>query len=399
MPAKSAMQWASVIATERGLTEAIAQGADRLLEALGGREPDLIVAFIGKQYAPHFVTLPGLLRREFDNAVLFGCLGLSVIGGGKECEEEPAVALMGAVLPDVRVRGTYLNQQSLPPIYAEPKLWESTLHVGGDIPECLLMLADAFTFPSEVFLKGLDRAYPATMKIGGLASGMEQTGTPCLLLNDNVYSSGVVVISLSGDIKVDAIVAQGCRPIGEPMFANATHENLILELDGKVPREVLTGLYSNLSRADRKLFTDSLFIGVATEAQREQYRAGDFLIRTILGLDPHSGALWINSHVPKNSVVQLHLRDAQTSAFDLEQLLKRYRASPESSKAAGAILMSCLGRGAQLYGHPDHDSNAFKQHLGDVPIAGFFGNGEIGPVHGGTHLHGYTSVFGVFRQK
>lgn len=399
MPVKPAMQWASVIATERGLTEAIAQAADRLLEALGGREPDLVMVFVGKQYAAHFVALPGLLRREFETATLFGCLGISVIGGGRECEEQPAISLVGAVLPDVRLHALHLDEHTIPPTYAEPKLWESTLRLSGATPECFLLLADAFSFPNEAFLKGLDRSFPNTIKIGGLASGMEQADTPCLLLNNNVHSSGVVMLALLGDIQVDAIVAQGCRPVGEPMFANATHENLILELDGKVPREVLTDIYSSLSRADRKLFTDSLFIGVAMEMQREQYQAGDFLVRSILGLDPHSGALWVNSHVPKNSVVQLHLRDAQTSAFDLEQLLKRYRASPAANKAAGALLLSCLGRGAQLYGHPDHDSNALKQYIGDVPIGGFFSNGEIGPVRGATHLHGYTSVFGIFRQK
>jgi small ligand-binding sensory domain FIST len=299
----------------------------------------------------------------------------------------------------VQIRGVHLNQHTIPPTYAERNAWESSLQITGAAPDCLLLLADTFSFPSEDFLKGLDRNFPQTIKLGGLASGMEQAETACLLLNETVYQSGVVSLALSGNIKVDTIVAQGCRPIGEPMFANATHENLILELDGKVPRDVLTELYATLSRADRKLFTDALFIGIAMEKQRERYQAGDFLVRTILGLDPRSGALWVNSHVPTHSVVQLHLRDAQTSSYDLEQLLKRYRAAPESGQAACALLLSCLGRGAQLYGHPDHDSNAFKQYIGDVPLGGFFGNGEIGPVHGATHLHGYTSVFGIFRQK
>lgn len=399
MPTPSIMQWASVIATERGLTEAIAQGADRLLEALGGREPDLVMVFVGRQYAPHFVALPGLLRREFDNATLFGCLGTNVIGGGRECEDQPAIALVGAVLPNVRVHAVHLNQDAMPPTYGVPKLWESALQLQGEAPECLLMLADAFSFPSETFLKALDRCFPRSVKLGALASGMEQANTPCLLLNNDIYSSGVVLLALSGNIQVDTIVAQGCRPVGEPMFANATHENLILELDGKVPREVLTDMYSKLPRAERKLFTDALFIGLAMEAQREEYRAGDFLVRTILGLDPQSGALWVNSRVPKNNVVQMHVRDARTSAFDLEQVLKRYRTTRHATPPAGILLLSCLGRGIELYGQADHDSNVCRQYLGDVPLGGFFSNGEIGSLQGTTHLHGYTSVFGIFSQK
>ena len=93
-------------------------------------------------------------------------------------------------------------------------------------------------------------------------------------------------------------------------------------------------------------------------------------------------------------VVQFHLRDARTSAEDLDQLLGRYRGTP-----AGSLLFSCLGRGMHLYGRPDHDTDLARRHFGDVPLGGFFCNGEIGPVQGTTFLHGYTSAFGLFRPR
>ena len=393
------MQWASVSSAEPGLAKAVVAAADRLLEALGGTEPDLVLAFVSHEYGVQFTALPGLLRREFESALLCGSTGVSVIGGGHELEGQPALALMGVVLPDIRLHAIHLEQQVTPPIYAERSLWLGALGIDETPPECMLLLSDPFSFATENFLTGLDRHFPTTVKFGGLASGMEQAGTPCLLLNDRVYQSGCICLSMSGNIAVDTIVAQGCRPIGDPMFANATHENLILELDGKMPREALTELYQRIKRSDRKLFTDELFIGLAMEPQREQYGAGDFLIRTILGLDPDSGALLVNTQVPVHTVVQLHLRDAVTSAQDLEQLLSNYCATHDVSQIRSALLLSCLGRGAEFYGHADHDSNAFKQHLGDIPIAGLFCNAEIGPVRGVTHQHGYTSVFGLFRTK
>jgi small ligand-binding sensory domain FIST len=204
---------------------------------------------------------------------------------------------------------------------------------------------------------------------------------------------------MSGDIAIDTVVAQGCHPIGDPMFANSTHENLMLELDGKIPREVLTEIYGKLNRHERQLFTQALFLGVAVDTQREEYKPGDFLVRAILGLDPQSGALWVNSPVPVNSVVQLHIRDATTAAQDVESLLQRYRASPNSRNATGALLLSCTARGTNLYDQANHDSNAFVQSLGDIPLAGCFCDGEIGPVRGSTYLHTFTSVFGVFRPK
>ena len=398
-PATTLMQWASVGATEPAITQAIATAADRLLEALGGREPDLVLVFVSAQHRDQFAALPGLLRREFDSAQLIGCLGVNVIAAGRESMDQPAVALVGAVLPAVQLHAVHLEQQGVPPVYAERSLWDGALQLDAASPTCQLLLAEPFSFNTENLLKALDRHYPHSVKLGGLSSGMEQPGTPCLLLNERVYNTGALCLSMSGNIAVDTLVAQGCRPIGEPMFANATHENLILQLDGKAPREVLTEVYQGIRRSDRKLFTEALFLGIAMEPQRQQYQAGDFLIRTILGLDPDSGALLVNTHVPTHSVVQLHLRDAQTSTQDLEQLLKQYRAQHTESQPCGVLLLSCLGRGAEFYGHADHDSNAFRQFVGDLPIGGFFCNGEIGPVRGVTHMHGYTSVFAVFSSK
>jgi small ligand-binding sensory domain FIST len=393
------MQWASVSTTQHALPAAIAEAADRLLDALGGTEPDLIIAFASSAYGTQFIMLPALLRREFESAQVFGCMGASVIGNGQELEDQTAVTLMGAVIPDVMLHAVHLEQQVTPPTYAERSLWAGALGLGDMDPECMLLLVDPFSFSAEHFLKGLDRHFPQATKLGGLASGMEQPGTPCLILDDRFHQSGCICLTFSGNIAVDTLVAQGCRPIGDPMFANAAHENLILELDGRVPREVLTELYQNIKRADRKLFTDALFIGLAMEPQREQYRPGDFLIRTILGLDPDSGALLINTQVPEHSVVQLHLRDAMTSAQDLQLRLHRYRATHDINQLGAALLFSCFGRGQEFYGHTDHDSNAFKQHIGELPLAGVFCNGEIGPVHGATFVHGYSSVYGIFRGK
>ena len=75
-------------------------------------------------------------------------------------------------------------------------------------------------------------------------------------------------------------------------------------------------------------------------------------------------------------------------------MLGRYEGKP-----AGALLFSCLGRGTGLYGTPDHDTTAFGRRLGPVPLGGFFCNGEIGPVHGKTFLHGYTSAFALFHAR
>jgi small ligand-binding sensory domain FIST len=393
------MRWASAVDTDSSLDSAVERAAEKIFNDLGKQDPDLLFVFVSSEHAARFEAVAELLRREFDGTFLFGCCASAVIGGGKEIEDRSAISLTGALLPGVRLRGTHLDAAQVPPIYAEPHVWEDVLHMTANQQPSFLILADPFSFETEALVKGLDRVFPASTKIGGLASGARQVGTTALYLGDRVYHSGAVTLALTGDIQVDAIVAQGCRPVGEPMFITASHENLIREIDGSAARDVMSDLFEKLSPADRDLFSQSLFLGLAMRPDASEYAPGDFLIRNILGMDPQSGALWVNAQVPPRSVVQFHFRDAAASALDLERALLEYRKSPKYAPCSGALLFSCSGRGADLYGQPDHDSNAFRRLIADVPLGGFFGNGEIGPVQDNTFLHGHTSAFAVFRHR
>jgi len=393
------MRWASAIDTDVALGPAIERAAEKIFTDLGRQEPDLLIVFVSQEHSVRFDAVSELLHREFENTFLFGCCGAAVIGGGREIEDQAAVSLTGAILPGVKFRGLHLDAAQVPPVFAEPRVWEDTLHLTANQQPAFLILADPFSFETEVFVRGLDRTYPSAVKIGGLASGARQVGGTALYLGKQVHHSGAITLALTGNIEVDAVVAQGCRPIGDPMFITNAHENLIREIDGHAPRDVLADLFERLTPADRDLFSQSLFLGLAMRKDASEYVPGDFLIRNILGMDPQSGALWVNAHIPSKSVVQFHLRDATTSALDLERALMSYRASAHFSPAGGALLFSCAGRGIGLYGQADHDSNAFRRLIADVPLGGFFCNGEIGPVQNSTYLHGYTSSFAVFRER
>ncbi|MET0985815.1 MAG: FIST N-terminal domain-containing protein [Steroidobacteraceae bacterium] len=394
------MKWASIVDTSASLSTAVEQAGDQLFAALGKQEPNLVLAFVSEHHAALYDELPALVAREFDSAHLVGCSGTGVIGAAGEIEDRPALVLMGALLPGVRIRATHLDSSDIPPVYAEPMVWEETVRLSAAQEPSFLVLSDPHSFEVESFLKGLDRIFPRATKVGGIASGgSAQAGSHVLFLDQHVYRSGAVVIGFTGDIEIDTVVAQGCRPVGDPMFVTLTHENLIRELDGHAARDVLANVYERLPYNDRDLFSRSLFLGLALRQDASEYGPGDFLIRTVLGLDPQSGALWVNSNVEQNRVVQFHLRDASASAMDLERMLTSYRSMRGNEPAAAALLFSCTGRGVGLYEQPDHDSNAFRRLVADIPIGGFFCNGEIGPVHNTTYLHSYTSVFAVFRPR
>jgi small ligand-binding sensory domain FIST len=290
------------------------------------------------------------------------------------------VALTAAVLPEV-ILTPFHTEHPVPP----------ALPAGA--PPQLVVFPEPFSFDAETFLHLVDHRLPGSTVVGGVASGARQPGQNALFLDAVVHRDGLVGVALAGDIVIDTVVAQGCRPIGEPMFVTRAERNFLYEVDGRSPAAVLSDLHRQASPRDKELFRSSLFLGIVMRDQ-QTYGQGDFLIRNVLGLDGKTGALAVGALLRPGMVVQFHLRDARTSAEDLDAMLGRYRERP-----AGSLLFSCLGRGSHLYGRPDHDTELARRHLGDVPLGGFFCNGEIGPVQGTTYLHGYTSAFGLFRPR
>jgi len=273
------------------------------------------------------------------------------------------------------------------------------LRVAPDRDPHFVMLADPYSFQVQNLLMGMDYAYPKATKIGGLASGASSQGGNALFLDGEVLRGGAIALALDGNITVDTVVAQGCRPIGQAMRISKSERNMLLELDDTPPMEVLRNMLQTLPDRDQDLIRHSLFLGVVMDELIDDPVQGDFLIRNVVGMDQSTGALAIGEMLKEGQLVQFHLRDAETSADDLTAVLSRYADEHRENEIPGALLFSCLGRGEHLYGKPNHDTDLFRDKLGDVPLGGFFCNGEIGQVSGTTFLHGYTSSFGLFRPK
>jgi small ligand-binding sensory domain FIST len=263
-----------------------------------------------------------------------------------------------------------------------------------------VLLADPFSADAGSLLSGMDYAFPSSPKIGGLASGANGPGLNALFLDGEVFHGGAVGVALTGDVALDTVVAQGCRPVGELLSVTGCRENVLYELDGRPALEALRDLFTGLDERDRRLAGTSLFVGILMDDLREEPETGDFLIRNLIGIDSATGSLAVGERLQQGMSLRFHLRDAQTSAEDLDAMLSGYRKTlPNTESPSGALLFSCVGRGQGLYGQKDFDTDAFRQHLGDVPVGGFFCNGEFGPVGGTTFLHGYTSSFGLFRPR
>lgn len=406
------MQWMSAISTEASLEAAVKDVVAQVQTRLSA-PPDLGLVFISSAFASEYSRLLPLLHQSLEIPTLIGCSGGGVVGmapsgDAQEVEQAPALSLCLARLPQVGLTSFHISSDDLPDLDSPPQAWSELIGVEpADDPHFILM-ADPFSSSINDLLQGLDFAYPEAVKVGGLASVDSLQRSSGLFCDRDWHETGIVGVALTGNVVLEAIVSQGCRPIGHPYRVAEGERNILLKLEDpsslgsgtvRPPLEVLQELFQDLSEEDRKLAQHSLFIGIAQDGFKTTLSHGDFLIRNLLGVDPRVGALAIGDRIRPGQRIQFHLRDARTSAEDLETLLQQYQQQSSAAPLpAGALMFSCMGRGEGLYQKPNFDSHLFSRYLSDVPLSGFFCGGEIGPIGNTTFLHGYTSVFGLCRQ-
>jgi small ligand-binding sensory domain FIST len=395
---KQNLRWSSAVSDSASFTEAVSQASEQILANLDGQNPDLAVVFISSHHTPSYFTAPEVLAEALGAKVLIGCSAAGVIGGGQEVERRPGIAISAAILPGVDLSPFHLNQDELPSPDAAPEAWHHLLGIDPDDCPAIMLLPDPFTLRSDHLLAGLDFAYPSAVKIGGLASGGGQPGTNALFINDKSVRSGAVGVAFTGDLAVETIVAQGCRPIGEPLVVTASEVNVISKLGDQTPLEVLRDLFEAAETREKRLIRRSLQIGIIMDRLAQDRSEGEFLIRNVLGADEDDGTLAVGELVQEGQVVQFFVRDAEAADEDLRMMLEEYIENLDGDVPASALLFSCLGRGQYLYGTPDHDTTVFTDMVADIPIAGFFSNGEIGPIGDQTFLHGYSASFALFKQ-
>jgi small ligand-binding sensory domain FIST len=191
-------------------------------------------------------------------------------------------------------------------------------------------------------------------------------------LNDLVHRGGAVGVGLSGNIVVDTVVAQGCRPIGRPMRVTEVQHNLVLSLDGETPLQKLQRLFETLSSRDQELVQRNLFMGIAMDPLLEDVRQGDFLIRNVIGIDPKRGAVAVGALLREGQVVQFHARDEQ----GVGRLAKHEPHQPVHRLAGG------VRRGGSAYRPVEVKVRGVHQgrHVIDVNAPPLGKNGQNAPV-------------------
>ncbi|NBD34233.1 MAG: hypothetical protein GVY17_15010, partial [Cyanobacteria bacterium] len=330
------IQWVNAISTRLSLEAAISDVTERIQQQLSG-SPDLGFLFISSAYASEYPRLVPLIREKLPISVLIGSGGGGIVGideenQAQEIEGNPALSLTVAHLPDVNIQGFHISADQIPDLDSAASAWTNLTGVAPDEDPDFILLADPFFSKVNDLLEGLDFAYPNAKKVGGLASAMAmgmQTGLFFETASEEkmaLVKEGIVGVALSGNIEMDTIVAQGCRPVGPQYQITQGERNVLAEVAevngngteaAKPPLQALRELMNELSPEDQQLAQDSLFLGIARDEFKLELQQGDFLIRNLLGVDPKVGAIAVGDKLRPGQRIQFHLRDGNTSAEDL----------------------------------------------------------------------------------
>lgn len=394
-------RFASALSVDQDAARAEEQVLAGVREGLGGRPADLCAVFVSHHYGGAIEQLGPRLRHATGAQVVVGCTGESIIGGDREVEQESALSVWCAALPGTALR----------PFAASARMGADEALVFSGLPDVrepsrasILLLGDPYSFPMDEYLKRINDAFPRVPAVGGMASGGMGPGQNLLITDQGLVAQGAIGVVLEGGIEVRSVVSQGCRPIGKPWVITHCEEHLIHRLGGRAALEVMMETLQGLDPKDQRLFQRQPFVGIAIDVQKSRFERGDFLVRNVLGLSKEEKAIAVSDTLRRGQTIQFLVRDAASATEDLRHLMTSQGggAIPSGRRAhsAGALLFSCNGRGSRMFSDPDHDIGCVRSGLDkEVPVAGFFAQGEIGPIGGRNFLHGYTASVAVFRPR
>jgi len=372
-------------ASIRGDTRGAIEEACADLKGRIGGSPDIVVALFTPHHREQAKVILEVVQRELTPDAITGSSMSGVIGGGREHQNGPGIALWAARLPGARLQTFHLDLDSE----------ESRITGWPDVPESAsaVMLVEPFSFPLEPFFESLRKLGELPTMLGGIASGADRAGENVLLHDDTLVSQGSVGFALDGGYRFETVLAHGCRPVGPPLLVTRSEGNVVYELGGRPAYSELNEVLIAIGEEERNRFMRAPHIGIRPLESNSGENGSDSLIRGVMSVDPDAGAIAVSDTIGEGEMLQFQSRDRQYAHDQMESALKL--AGSFESQVLGALLFDCTARGLHLFQRADHDIELVHGLWPDLPVAGCFAAGEIGPVCGLPYIHGLSASIGL----
>jgi small ligand-binding sensory domain FIST len=374
------------------------QWAEKLRTQLHAPSVSLGLVFMSPKFFPHAKQALEILRVHARIPLLAGCSGTALIAGSSEIENANGLVLALYSLPGAQLKSFRFTQEQVEEANGAT-YWHSETGVGPKDVNGWLTFIDPFHLDAESWLRSWNEAYAPLPTFGGLASGIFSDQATQVYLNGEVFEDSGVAIAVGGGVELSGVISQGCTPIGETWTLTRVEHNLIQQIANRPAYAVLAETFEKLPFAEQQKARGNLLIGLVVNEYLEDFHRGDFLVRQLIGGDPHSGVLAVGALPRAGQTMQFQRRDASAATEDMDELLARAKEQFGGAAIYGGCLCCCNGRGKNLFGQPNHDAELVQQQLGPLGVAGLFCNGEIGPVGEKSFLHSFTASLALFVKK
>jgi len=355
--------------------------ADSVLAQLGEvpAEANLGFVYATDEWGDELGAIADYLRDRTGVSQWVGTIGAGICASGVEYHMVPGLAVLVGAFPPEAVRLLPTLEDDLEALGAELGSWyrakEAVRGVVHGDPRSASVPDLIHDLPAELpdgFLVGgitstLKRAYPQIA--GGLTEG------------------GLSGVLLSGEVPMVSGLTQGCTPIGPRRTVTEADGNALLGLDDRPALEVFYEDIGELLARDLKKAAGYIFAGFPQGGPD----SGDYLVRNLMGVNTEKQVVGIGDELAAGQEVMFCRRDGNTAREDLKRMA-RETLERAGGSARGALYFSCVGRGDSLFGEDSNELRLIRDELGDIPLAGFYCNGEIS----GDRLYGYTGVLTLF---
>lgn len=357
-----------------------AQLVDACLAQIGAVPADASFGFI---YATDAlaVDLEGILEKlRLATGVerWTGTVGVGICATGQEYYDEPALAIMLAAFDESIYRTLPPQRAGVEEFVASAGAWlhADPFHFG-------IVHADPANAATPQLIAQLAEHTPGAFFVGGLTSSQGQNPQ----IADRVVDGGISGVLFSSDLPVVTGHTQGCTPIADKHRVTACERNLLIELDGRPALEVLRDDIDEVMAGELQRIAGYIFAAIPITGSD----TGDYMVCNLLGVDVEQGLVAIGEIVEPDQEIMFCRRDGNSAREDMLRMLADIR-SRLDGEARGAVYYSCLGRGRYQFGENSEELQMIRDELGDIPLVGFFANGEI--FH--NRLYSYTGVLTVF---
>lgn len=378
--------------------------------------PTLGLVYITDHYATAAEEILDHLGAELPHVTDWsGTVGVGVASSNVEYFDEPAMAVMLCALPSDQYR-VFSGVAPLSPAFTPHT---ALVHADAGTPEVADLIAEMADRTASGYLFGglaSSRGHVVQFAVGGNGN-LQGHGKA-----SGVFRGGLSGVAFGEGVELVSRVTQGCQPVGAARSITEADGNLVLELDGEPALDVLLEeLRVTLEQPQAAMAAlRQTLVGLTQASEDVVSRTGHFgtdvVVRHIIGLDPRRRGVAIADKVQEGMKLAFCRRSVEAARADLVRICAEIReelepeemplavasalAAPDplagphpASRIAGAIYVSCAGRGGPHFGGPSAEMQIVRRALGDVPLVGFFAGGEIAR----GHLYGYTGVLTVFR--